>query len=140
MLLQCMCCNGNDENRYTGFLSRKSQGPEKMVGCASCKTAHCKCPVERCHTTLFLTARLDHPSCLKLSNIADVIRGYDWRCQFCKRCEACGQRVCINILVYKRLETHDTHAARQLLLQRLRSGMAHELPRVIILGPGSPGY
>ncbi|KAG8928430.1 dual specificity protein kinase kns1 [Tulasnella sp. 417] len=33
-----------------------------------------------------------HPSCLKIEQIGDVIRSYDWTCMECKTCETCGKK------------------------------------------------
>lgn len=31
----------------------------------------------------------DHPACLSLGHIADVIRAYDWMCDHCSECQVC---------------------------------------------------
>ncbi|KIO28367.1 hypothetical protein M407DRAFT_71837 [Tulasnella calospora MUT 4182] len=36
--------------------------------------------------------RSGHPSCLKIEQIGDVIRSYDWTCMECKTCEVCNKK------------------------------------------------
>ncbi|KAG8898734.1 hypothetical protein FRC00_002365 [Tulasnella sp. 408] len=62
----CSFCQGSDKQNKDGI-------PEAMVSC-------CKC------------GRSGHPSCLKIEQIGDVIRSYDWTCMECKTCEVCTKK------------------------------------------------
>ncbi|KAG8993528.1 hypothetical protein FRB90_000675 [Tulasnella sp. 427] len=62
----CSFCQGSDHTNKDGI-------PEAMVSCYKC-------------------GRSGHPSCLKIEQIGEVIRNYDWTCMDCKTCEICRKK------------------------------------------------
>ncbi|KAG8708692.1 hypothetical protein FRC08_018768 [Ceratobasidium sp. 394] len=63
---ECSFCQGDDQKNKYGVA-------EPMVSCTSC-------------------GRSGHPTCIKIPQLADVIRQYEWRCQECKECEICKEK------------------------------------------------
>ncbi|KAJ3554151.1 hypothetical protein NP233_g12482 [Leucocoprinus birnbaumii] len=63
---RCSICGGTDAKNSAGV-------PEPMITCNEC-------------------GRIDHPSCMKLDEIGDMIRSYPWKCLECKNCELCGEK------------------------------------------------
>ncbi|KAJ2916591.1 hypothetical protein MD484_g3796, partial [Candolleomyces efflorescens] len=63
---ECGFCAGTDRRNKHGQ-------PEKMASCHEC-------------------GRSGHPSCMELASMGDIIRGYEWLCIECKKCELCQQK------------------------------------------------
>jgi hypothetical protein len=80
----CGFCDGDDTKNKEGQ-------PELMITCDECGrsgNARSIYQFEHCADTLLP----GHPSCMKLTEMGDILRSYPWKCIECKNCEICGKK------------------------------------------------
>ncbi|PPQ64138.1 hypothetical protein CVT24_008768 [Panaeolus cyanescens] len=64
--------------------AKRKRKTQRFDACRSCQSTAKQELMVTCHEC----GRKDHPTCLKLENLVDVVRSYPWKCPDCKSCEA----------------------------------------------------